>query len=293
MRTSLGLALATIALSFTVPAAAQNDMGQGEARITSRSDVRLSMESMPGTGGGAMAHLGHGVGAQMARLRHCYEERVEQDPTVTGTLRLRFLLDERGRPHIEVDQDGVNDAAVLRCMTRILERLDTGELTRPTHAVVVFELANTAARGVEESAERAREVQAVALTTDADGNPAASGGSGNGRVHFTLTGHGSDSAPAVSAAYRALMTTVPGLLDCRRHSGRHGRSPGGDLTGAVQIHGGRRPAARITRSTVPNERTQRCVNRVLRHIEQRPPSGNGRVSLQIHFEPADDVEADD
>jgi hypothetical protein len=178
-------------------------------------------------------------------------------------------------------------------MTRVLERLETGPLTRPTHAVLVLQLANTAAHGVEQSQERAREIQAVALTTDAHGNPTSSGGTGDGMLRFTVTGHGSDSGPAVAAAHRAIMTVLPGLLDCRRHSARRGRTEGGDLTATMQIHAGRAPSARVTRSTVPNDRTQTCVGRVLGHIEQRPTEGRGRVQVLIHFEPADHVDAHD
>ncbi len=293
MRTTSRLVLFAITVALAAPASAQSEMGQGEARITSRSDVRLSMESMPGTGSAAVAALGRGVGAQMAQIRRCYEQRIEEDPTVTGTLRLRFMLEARGRPQIEMDRDGVNDATVVRCMTRALEGVATASLTRPTHAVVVLALANSAAHGVQQSQERAREAQQVTLTTDAAGNPTSSGGTGDGMVRFTVTGHGRNSGTTVAAAHRAIMTVLPGLLDCRRHSARRGRTEGGDLTATMQIHSGRTPSARVTRSTVPNDRTRSCVGRVLGHIEQRPTDGNGRVQLLIHFEPADHVEAQD
>lgn len=292
-----------LVLALAAPAAAQggsggvasSGMGQGEARITSRSDVRLSMESMPGTGGAAVTALGQRVGARMAQIRRCYEQRVEEDPTIVGTLRLRFLLEGRGRARVEVDRDGVSDATLVRCITRELERLDVAQLTRPTRAVVALQLANTAARGAEASAARAQEAQQVTLTTDADGNPVSNGGTPDGRVRFTVTGRGRNGAPAVAAAHRALLTALPGLMDCRRRSGRRGRAPGGELTATMQIRAGRAPTSRVTRSTVRDERrrgfTQQCVGRALGAIEQRPTEGNGRVDVLIHFEPADEVEA--
>src|SRR5690606_12725738 len=102
-----------IACALASPAAAQggvanSGMEQGEARITSRSDVRLSMESLPGTSGAAVTALGQRVGAKMAQIRRCYEQRVEEDPTVVGTLRLRFLLEALGRPRVEIDRDDVD-----------------------------------------------------------------------------------------------------------------------------------------------------------------------------------------
>jgi hypothetical protein len=283
------LAFAIVACA-SAPALAQ-EMGQGEARITSRSDVRLSMESMPGTSGAAVSMLGQRVGSRMAQIRGCYEERIEQDPTVTGTLRLRFLLEARGAPRIEVDNDGVGDREVLRCIERVLEGIPAPQLTRPTRAIVQLVLANTAARGAERAAERAEQAQQVELTNDPQGNPTSRGGTPDGRVVFTLTGRGAGGGPAVTAAHRALLTALPGLMDCRRRAGRRGRSPAGDLGGWMQIATGRAPTARVTRSTVPNERTQSCVGRVLDRIEYRPTEGRGRVELSIHFEEATPVES--
>ncbi len=284
-----------LTLAVAAPAAAQggvagSGMGQGEARITSRSDVRLSMESMPGTSGAAVTLLGQRVGARMPQVRGCYEQRVEEDPTVTGTLRLRWQLEARGAPRVEVDRDAVNDAAVLRCITRVLAGVDTAQMTRPTRAIVQLVLGNTAARGAEQAAERAQEAQQVTLSADADGNPTSTGGTPDGRVRFTVTGRGRDSAQTVAAAHRALLTSLPGLMDCRRRAGRRGRSPGGDLSATMQVRTGQPPTGRVTRSTVPNERTRGCVDQVMSRIEHRPTEGRGTVSVEIHFEPATDVE---
>lgn len=270
-------------------------MAQGQARITSRSDVRLSMESMRGTGRAAVTALGQRVGADMSRIRGCYEERVEEDPTITGVLRLRFLLEARGRPRVEVDRDGVDDARLVRCITRVLQRLDVARLSRPTRAIVALQLANTAARGAEASAERAQESRQVTLTMDGDGNPTSSGGTEDRRVRFTVTGSGHDSASAVAAAHRGLLTVLPGLMDCRRRSGRRGRAPQGELSATMRVRSGRPPATRVTRASVPNERrrgwTRRCVGQVLGGIEHRDAAGNGTVRVQIYFEEATEVEA--
>jgi hypothetical protein len=291
------LILAALALAAS-PASAQrvggvanSGMGQGEARITSRSDVRLSMESMPGTSGAAVSALGQRVGSSMTAIRTCYEERIEENPTVTGTLRLRFLLENRGNARVEIDNDGVGDREVVRCITNVLEGLPSRDLSRPTRAVVQLVLANSAARGVAQASQQAQRAQAVVLNTDAQGNPTASGGTDDQRVTFVVTGEGSGSGETVAAAHRALMIALPGLLDCRRRSGRRGEGPGGDLTASMQILVGRSPTARMTASTVPNENTRSCVGRVLGRIEHRPTEGRGRVSVRIHFEPASPVEA--
>lgn len=288
---ALSLGLATSAAAQGHGGIANSGMTQGEARITSRSDVRLSMESLPGTGRAAVTALGQRVGARMAQIRGCYGQRVELDPTIIGLLRFRFLLEGRGRPRIEIDRDAVEDAELVRCLTRVLEGLDVSGLTRPTRAVIVLQLANTAARGAAEAAERAQRGREVVVTTDPAGNPTSSGGTPDGHVRFTVTGRGARSAPAVAAAHRALLTAIPGLMDCRRRAGRQGRSPGGDLSATMQLRAGHPPVSRVTRSTVPNERTRGCVSRVLDRIQHRENEGQGRVRVDIHFEPAAEIGA--
>lgn len=284
------LLAASPAAAQGVGGVAQSGMGQGEARITSRSDVRLSMESMPGTSGAAVTALGQRVSSQMAAIRSCYEERIEENPTITGTLRLRFLLEARGNARVEIDNDGVGDRETVRCITNVLTRLQTRELSRPTRAVVQLILANSAARGVAQASQQAQRAQAVVLSRDAQGNPSASGGTDDRRVTFTITGQGESSGEAVAAAHRAMMTALPGLMDCRRRSGRRGEAPGGDVTASMQVAVGRSPTSRVSACTVPNEMTRSCVGRVLDRIEHRPTEGRGRVTVQIHFEPATAVE---
>ncbi|MEC7524166.1 MAG: hypothetical protein VYE22_30070 [Myxococcota bacterium] len=270
---------------------ARSGMGQGEARISSRSDVRLSMESMPGTSGAAVGALGQRVGQRMAQIRGCYETVVEENPTVVGTLRLRVLLEGRGRPTVEVDRDGVNDAGLVRCITRELTQIDHDGLRRPTRAVVQLEMGNTAAAGAERAAARAQEAAQVTIQIDADGNATSSGGSDDRGVRFTVIGDGRESAPVVQSAHRSLLTVLPGLMDCRRRAGRRGQSPEGELAVTLLLRDGRVPSARVGRSTVESERARGCVSRVLRRFQQRAEA-SGRVRVRIAFAEAQEVETD-
>lgn len=299
MRARLPLSLGALGalLLAPIPAAAQghggvasSGMGQGEARISSRSDVRLSMESMPGTSGAAVSALGTRVGAQMATIRGCYEATVAENPTITGTLRMRVLLEGRGRPNVEVDRDGVGNPGLVRCVTTALGRIDSNGLQRPTRAVVQLEMANSAARGAERAQQVAQQASRVPVTVDGDGNPSSTGGTPDGHVRFTVTGRGRDAAGAVVAGHRALLTALPGLMDCRRRSGRRGRSPAGELAVTMQVRDGRTPQSRVTRSTVPNERARTCVSRALSAIEERSTGGSGHVQVSIRFAEAEVIE---
>ncbi len=258
-------------------------MGQGEARISARSDVRLSMESLPGTGGSTMSALGARVGGRMAQIRACYEGVVRERPTVTGRLRLRFALPARGRPDVAVESDGVNDRELVRCITRELERVDCESIHRPAGAVVQLEMGNTAAAGVAESERRGQERRQVEVTVDGDGNASATGGNPSRGVRFTVTGRGRESAPAVVAAHRHLTTALPGLTDCRRRAARREQDPSGEVRVVLQVRAGRPVASQVTRSTVAEERTRTCVSRVLRRVERRAEAGSGRVEARIEY----------
>ncbi|HHH29470.1 MAG TPA: hypothetical protein ENK57_14145, partial [Polyangiaceae bacterium] len=179
MRLSISLALLLVPSVTSAQGAggvANSGMSQGEARISSRSDIRLSMESMPGTSGTRVSALGSRVGRRMAQVRACYTETISEHPTVTGTLRLRILLDGDGAPTIEVERNDTHDSGLATCISGALGGLDHDGLSRPTHAVVQLEFANSAAHGAERAARRAREARQVSVQVDADGDVTSSGG---------------------------------------------------------------------------------------------------------------------
>ena len=258
-------------------------MDQGEARISARSDVRLSMESMPGTSGAAVSALGTRVASRMAQVRGCYEDAVAENPSITGTLRLRLLLERRGRPRVEVDRDAVNNAALVRCISGVLRGVELNGLRRPTHAIVQLEFANTAARGSVRARERAQQARQVRTQVDSEGNATSNGGTPDARVRFTVTGQGRDSSDVVAEAHRALLTSLPGLLDCRRRAGRRDRNQAGEISVTMRVHRGRPPASVVGRSTVEDERARGCVRRVLRRNRHRSENATGRVRVRIQF----------
>ncbi|MEK6919643.1 MAG: hypothetical protein AABX62_01215, partial [Thermoproteota archaeon] len=45
----------------------------------------------------------------MTQIRTCYTTIVAENPGVVGTVRLRVLLEARGAPNIEVDENGTNN----------------------------------------------------------------------------------------------------------------------------------------------------------------------------------------
>ena len=269
---------------------ANSGMGQGEARISSRSDIRLSMESMRGTSGSRVSALGTRIGARMRQIRTCYTDEVSEHPTVTGTMRLRVLLDSDDAPTIEIDSDTTNSQNLQRCISGALAAIEHSDLRRPTHAIVQLIMGNSAASGAERAATRATQARQVGVEVDADGNVSSTGGTPDGHVRFTVTGTGRESAGAVVAAHRAMLTALPALLDCRRRSGRRGHSSEGEVRATLSVRDGRPPASRVTRCTVRSPRARGCVSRALRGIEQRSAGGTGRIAVSISFSAAETVE---
>lgn len=295
MRTPLtatiaALAFPALALAQGPGGVANSGMGQGEARISARSDIRLSMESLPGTNGAQVSALGGRVGARMSALRTCYTDILAQNPTVTGTLRMRVLLDAGTRPpRVEVDRDGTGHAPLVRCVSRTLAGLDATGLTRPTHAIVQLEMQNTAAAGVEASAERAQQAAAVPIEIDGDGNATSSGGTPDGHVRFRVVGRGREAAGAVTAGHRAIFSALPGLLDCRRRAGRRGGSSEGETRIAMTVRDGRAPTSRVTSNTLPGTTTARCLTRTLGAIAPTE-GGSGSVTVIVTYAPAETIE---
>ena len=272
---------------------ANSGMGQGEARISSRSDVRLSMESMPGTSGAAVGALGARVGRRMTQIRTCYTDIVEENPGVAGRVRLRVLLGRRGAPRVEVDDNGTGDRGLVRCFTRVLRGIDTSRLTRPTHAIVQLEVGNSAAAGSARVRARAEQARQVRVQIDGDGNVTSSGGTPDHRVRFRVTGNGRESTQAVVAAHRALLTALPSLMDCRRRAGRRGNSSEGEVHATMRIRSGRAPTSRVTRSTLTWDRARGCVNRALAGIEQRSDGASGQVRVLITYSEAEEIQGSD
>ena len=57
-----------------------------EGRISTRSDVRMSIEGAPGTGGKKLEALAKHLGTPLGDVKRCYAEVVKAHPEVVGSL---------------------------------------------------------------------------------------------------------------------------------------------------------------------------------------------------------------
>lgn len=262
-------------------------MGQGEARITARSDVRLAIESERGTGSQRLEAIGRAVGTKMTEVRACYGRAVDADPTLQGWLRLRITVPAgRGRTTVEATDDRTNNARLSQCMMRAIRGADFSGIQGPAAAQVSLEFDNTAARGVTRMREGSEQRVEQAVRVNAQGLAESEGGTGEGEVRFRLAAVAAGDNEAVTSFHRALASQVAGLLDCRRRAGRRGRNPGGTMDVALRINGRRVQTATASNSTVGDANAPRCVQNALRQLPLQG-TARGQVRLSITFAPGE------
>lgn len=281
------LASAAAAQAGPVVGTGGTTMGQGAASITTRSDVRLALESDRGTNNERLQAIGRAVGLKMAEVRACYTRAAAADPTVTGELRLRVALDgARGRPTVEITTDLLANDALQSCVLGALRVVNLHAVERPAAAIVSLEFANSAARGTQ-AVHDSRERQVAAVGTNAQGQAQAQGTTGEREISYAVTAVGAATTAAeVGAVQRAITDGLAGLLDCRRRAGRRGASPAGVVTVTAEIGGHNLRNAAAASSTVGDANSGRCVERALEQMPLPPGNHSGQVRIVVTFRDA-------
>lgn len=280
---------ASVAAAQEAGGVARSGMGQGEASISTRSDVRLGIESGPGTSGQRLQDMARAVSSKLGDVRECYGRITAEDPSVVGTMRLSVTLPPRGRVQVAKSDDSVNNRDLARCVSRALERASYDGVRRPANVRVQLDFGNTAAAGAQEVARRREEGARVEITRDADGNLQASGGVPSGEVRFTVSAPAATGADAVAAMQRAVRANIAGLLDCRRRAGRRNMPPEGTIELALRVSPRGRARTRTVSSTVQDTRAPICVSRIV----SRSQFGNdaaGRGTLRLQFAPRQELD---
>ena len=263
---------------------ASSGMGQGEAQISTRSDVQLGIESGPGTSGQRLQDMVRAISAKLGDIRQCYGRVTAEDPSVVGEMEIDVALPARGRVQLDTERDTVDNRTLKRCVTRALERASYAGIRRPANVRVKLTFGNTAAAGAEEVARRREEGAQVTVTRDAEGNLQAQGGVPSGEVRFRLTAPASTGAEALAAMQRAVRSEVAGMLDCRRRAGRRNMDPEGEIELQLAVPRRGRTRTRTVESSVQDSRAPACVSRVLSRT-RFPAEAAGRARLTIRFAP--------
>ncbi|MEM9072569.1 MAG: hypothetical protein AAGE52_28940 [Myxococcota bacterium] len=265
---------------ITTSGAAAQEMGQGEANITARADVRMALESGPATNGTKLSLIGGTIGSRLTEVRRCYRTRTEERPDIQGELRLVVRL-EAGGGTVEVTRDLLEDETLVRCVLRALRAATLSQVRPPGTAFVTLTFSNTAAAGVEATRQRREQEEAVPVETNADGRLEARGQTEIGEVRFRVVGRRNATEAQIQAVHRGVRAAIPSFLDCRRKAARR-YPPYGEIRTAVNIARSGRARARVRRSTVRDVRGERCVTRTLQRA-RFDGEARGAVDIIVEF----------
>ncbi len=256
-------------------------MGQGEASVTSRADVTMSVESGPATSSEKLAQVAGNLSGALNDIRQCYTRIAGRRPVAEGAMRVRISLPAGRRgADIEVTLDRVTDRELSECVTRIVRAPSFRDVQRPATAFLALEFTNTATTGTRIVAERREDIAQGAVTVGPDGVARAAGRTPAGEVQFTITGAATTPREALVAIGRAVNARLGSLLDCRRHAGRRGANPAGQIAVTWRIAGGRRTAT-VGSSTVADPNAARCVTTLLTRgaLPELPRAGEFQFSV--------------
>ena len=242
-------------------------------RITTRSDVKMSVEGVPGTSGQKLAALAKMLGKPLGAAKACYAELVKDHPEIVGTLDVELELPLTGALQVRAP-NAVKDLKPMKaCVDKAFGTLDVSEVPRPAGARLTLELTNSAASTVQEVQSKGANAAHVEIS-EAGGAFSSHGKSTEGEVSYDVT---AGDRATVEALHHVVRVALPGLFDCRRRASKNA-SPEGDLTFKLDAKGG----VTSTATTVPNERAPTCVTGVLKRAQGKPKA---TATLVIHFAP--------
>jgi hypothetical protein len=270
---------ALLALSVSFSAHAQ--VGE-HGKITTRSDVRMSIEGATGTSGKKLDALAKVLGTPLSELKKCYGEIVKENPEVVGNLTVELTLLE-GKAPIKATPDAATQFKPMkRCVDRAFAKIDVSEVPRPAQAKLLLELTNSAAAGAGEVKSQGEIAAKVSVEEKPDGSLSSHGQSLQGEVSFDVSAKGPSGRAAIEQIHNGVRDALPGLFDCRRRAAKKG-SPEGDLVFQLKLTPSAKPNVEVQSSTVQNERAPICSSSVLKRSLRK--GGSGPVALTIHFHP--------
>lgn len=278
-RTIPSLVLLCVACAALSGSAAQAQVGES-GRITTRSDVKMSIEGANGTSGKKLDALAKTLGTPLSEVKRCYGELVKDHPEVVGELTVEITLLEGKAPPKITAPGAVNQLKPMqRCVDKAFAKLDVAEVPRPAKVNVLLALTNSAAAAVQSVKDQGQQAAQVPIE-EKDGVFVSHGASLQGEVSFDVSAKGAAGRDAVERVHTAVRDGLPGLFDCRRRASKLA-SPAGELVFDVKLSPTAKPNIESKSSTVANERAPICTGNALKQAFKK--GGKGPVTLTIHF----------
>lgn len=278
MRKSAMISALLLVCSAQLTASAQVGV---EGRITTRSDVKMSIEGAPGTSTKKLEAMAKELSRPLGEVKQCYGELVKEHPDAVGTLEVEIeLRDQKGPASVQAPNAVGKLKPIKRCIDKAFGKLEMADVPRPAAAKVTLELSNTAAAAVDDVRAREEEAAKVTVTRREDGSYEAKGQSLGGEVHFGVTSKASTAL--VEAVYTKLRDSLPGLFDCRRRASKLD-SPEGDIVFRAKLSASAAADLTVASSSVKNERAPLCATKAIKASLAKVGKGNAEIT--IHFSP--------
>ncbi|MET0385233.1 MAG: hypothetical protein ABW321_04705 [Polyangiales bacterium] len=281
----LCLSCAAWSLPPMAAAAQGGAMGQGEASIAVRSDVKLSVKGTGGTPSDRLSKLGQAVSDQMVDIRTCYRELVEKSPEMVGSVRVRLGLADGKRPEVEMLERSTASDAMIQCVTKVLVKAKYVDVGRPAAAFLSFEFDNSRARGEVQMKERAAEIAQVKVNTTVMGASEATWSTTGDEVRFIVKSDATDAPRAVALILEGIKRGYAAFLDCRRKCEQGGASPEGDINAKVAVDAKGKPKVSFGAITVAHKRAPGCTERAFARIPFDKPAAPVEANVKVHFAP--------
>jgi hypothetical protein len=258
-------------------------MGQGEAKISVQSNLRISIKGVHATSRGRVDALGESLKTKTADLKACYAKVVNRDPTKVGALEVALAFTEaNAKPTMEVRADVSFTADMLSCVREVLAKLSLDTKYRPAAVLATLEFSNSRAQGQQAMQTSTASSEAQQVLTNPEGKLETTWSAPEGKVTFTTIAEPSESKENLIRVQQALKKTLGAFLDCRRMAAKGGMSPAGE-TLAVLSWSGKALNTRFQSSTLPKEPAVSCIKKVFGRLKLEEVSQEGRVTAKVTF----------
>ena len=247
--------LLLVMAAVAVTARAQAQVGE-RGRITARSDVKLTIEGVPGTSGARLSALADVLTQPLGQVQTCYAQVITEHPEAAGSLALDVELPREGKLLVRAPGATGPLTPMHRCIDQAFAKLDVASVPRPAGARVLFELSNSSAGSAAEVRRREESAGQVDVVQGSDGLLRSEGKSVQGEVSFEVAARERES---VLQTHKLVRDALPGLFDCRRRAGKKA-SPAGAIVLSLKPGG----VIKVGASSVANERAPSCVAAVIK-----------------------------
>ncbi|HKU41318.1 MAG TPA: hypothetical protein VJR89_24310 [Polyangiales bacterium] len=261
-------------------------MGQGEAAINVRSDVRLGVKGTGGTPSERLAKLGQAVGDQMGEIRGCYRKLVATAPELAGALQLKLTLPEaaKAKATVEVTKSEGGADELVKCVSKVLRDAPYKDVGRPAAAFLSLEFDNSRAKGQAAMNAKSAELAKTAVQSKGDGTKEGSWTTEGAEVRFTVAVDSGAPDAALELIMRGFKASYAAFLDCRRKCEKGGVSPEGDIEANLDLDKrGGKAKIKLGTITVTHERAPTCGTKAFNRTKFDKPEAPIHARVVVHF----------